>query len=102
VLERTFANYTSNDLRKGAFGKDDGHNPRMQVRVTGSCERGLLSKGAAHRPFQIPPILIVPTCLGMYCPYSRKVTCRIYNVIPRIPFPHGHITFRSACLCGAR
>ncbi|KAF9648740.1 hypothetical protein BDM02DRAFT_3114900 [Thelephora ganbajun] len=75
------------DLRKGAFGKNDGHNllgaqrfnpggtPREQrrSRITGSYGQNPLSKKAVINSFQIPLILIAPMCLGMYCLYLRGV-----------------------------
>ena len=46
-------------------------------RITGSYRRNLSSRDAADRSLQIPSILIASMCLGMYCPYSRAVTCSI-------------------------
>lgn len=68
LVGRTFANCTSNDPRRGPFGKNDGHSlPRTQGRITGSYERNLSSKEATDQSPKVPPILVASTCPGMYC-----------------------------------
>ena len=82
------ANYTSNDLRRGAFGKNVGHNPQgaNDSILAGPPEdkegpdhrlvRGepIIQGGRRLHSLQTPSILIASMCLDMYYPYLRGVT----------------------------
>jgi hypothetical protein len=54
----TFANYPRNDLQRGAFGKNDGHNPSsVRDRITGSSAADSLNPRCTHVPWNVLSVL---------------------------------------------
>jgi len=102
-------NCTSNDLRRGAFGKNAAKGSSQRVlprgkkdRITGSYGRNLSSREGG-RP--LPPDTFNPHCFHvpwhvlsiLMRGHPLNLQCH-----PRIPFAHGHITISFPCICGAR
>jgi len=89
---RQSPNNTSNDLRRCAFGKNDGHNhwvrtirPRRRASLKGRRTRitgwwNPSSKGAFDNSIQIPLILIVSMWFGVHLHSGLPTECyTMYN-----------------------